>query len=139
MEHFPFTLPISGTITIDDDKVTISVQPAQITMHVNGGQPSIGRFRRESGKTIYDIVLETAQRLKREGENSFTAVQLYALAVMEHPYLKRNSWTSHVIASAPNHPSYKHYASHREYFDYAGQGKYRLKQRYWPDSEEGQE
>ena len=133
MEEFAFSLPISGTISIDGNNVTISVRPAQITMKVNSTPSLASRFSHESGKTIYDIVLETAQQLRREGEYSFTAAQLYELAVNEHPQLKRNSWTSHVIASAPDHPSYKHYASHRDYLDYTGMGKYRLKQQYWQE------
>jgi len=34
--------------------------------------------------------------------------------------IKRGSWNSHVVSSAANHPSYRHYTARRDYFDYLG-------------------
>jgi hypothetical protein len=47
--------------------------------------------------------------------------------------MKRNSWAGHVIASAPNHPSYNHFATKKDYFRYLGNGTYKLEDRYLKD------
>jgi len=77
---------------------------------------------------MYDLVLETARQVIKDEfeENQFTAAQLYHVALRKYPGLKRNSWNSHVIGSAPNHPSYRHFSSSHRYFRYLGKGEYSL-------------
>ncbi len=73
--------------------------------------------------------LEAATASVREsGENEFTAANLYHIAQEKHPDLgiKRDSWNSHIMSSTRNHPSYRHYTSHRDYFRYLYRGKYAL-------------
>ena len=135
MQEIPFSIPVSGIIKIDGSKVTIIVQQVETNITINAPSSALGRFRHESGKTIYDIVLETAQKLVLAGETSLTAAQLYGEALEDYPNLKRNSWTSHVIASTPNHPSYKHHSSRRDFFSYSGNGKYRLNQEHWLEND----
>ena len=87
------------------------------------------RLQLEQGQTLFDLVLDAAKTFMKEtGENEFSAANLYHMAVERHPdlSLRRNSWNSHVMSSAPNHPSYRHYTSHRDYFRYLGRGKYSL-------------
>ena len=88
-----------------------------------------GKLELERGKTLFDIVLDVARSFVEEtGTNEFSAAELFHMARDKHPELnlKRNSWGSHVISCAPNHPSYRHYTSTRNYFTYMGKGLYRL-------------
>lgn len=54
----------------------------------------------------------------------------YVIASEEHPELKRNSFIARVIACTPDHSSYKHHTSKRDYFSYIGPGLYRLNDKY---------
>jgi len=49
----------------------------------------------------------------------------------KYPELKRNSFMTRVIACTPNHSSYKHYTSKRDYFNHIGPGLYRLSDQYY--------
>lgn len=129
MREIPFSIPISGIIRINGQQVTVIFQQTQMNLTVNAIAASTIRFVSEDG-TISDIVLEIARKLTASGKIDFSAADLYKEALKSHPDLKRNSWGAHVIASAPNHNSYKHYSAHRDYFDYTGQGKYRLRRQY---------
>jgi len=129
MREIPFSIPIQGIIKINGQQVTVIFQQSQMNLTVNAIAASTTRFVSEDG-TISDIVLKTARKLTASGKIDFSAAELYNEALKSHPDLKRNSWGAHVIASAPNHNSYKHYSAHRDYFDYMGQGKYRLRKQY---------
>ena len=101
-----------------------------LTLKIEGPEvkPS-GRLQLEAGQTLFDLVLDAARTfLNTFGEKEFTAADLYHIAREKHPDLdiRRNSWNSHVMSSSPNHPSYRHYTSHRNYFRYLGRGKYSL-------------
>lgn len=89
-------------------------------------------------QNLFDIILKTAQDFVVSGgkDARFSAADLYHLGLDKYPYLKRNSWTSHVIASAPNHPSQRHYGVRKDYFVYEGKGTYKLKPEYIPDKKE---
>ncbi len=128
MREIPFSLPISGVVRIDGEQVNLIFQQAQVNLTV-GSTGAATRFVSESGN-MSEIVLETARRMNALGRSDFSAAELYNEALKSHPDLKRNSWGAHVIGSAPNHNSYKHYTVHRDYFDYLGQGKYRLRPQY---------
>ena len=85
--------------------------------------------------TMYDIILELAKELvRRKATNRFTAPELYREALYKYPDLKRNSFMTRVIACTPDHPSYKHYTSKRDYFSHIGVGMYKLNDRFMVDT-----
>ena len=134
MQEIPFSIPVSGVVRISDGSITITINRAETSINF---EPSPGKKERislEKGTTLFDIVLETAQELVRTtDENRFSAAQLYGRAIQRYPTLKRNSWAAHVIASAPNHTSHKHYGAKRDYFSFIGPGQYRLNDNYMSD------
>ncbi len=130
MQEVPFTISLTGTARIEEGSITITVNRTSTNISFEPHQKQ-ERILLEKGRTLFDIVLETAQELvRRTPENRFSAAQLYGLAKVKHPDLKRNSWGSHIIASAADHPSQKYYGSRRDYFRYLGDGTYRLKDIY---------
>jgi hypothetical protein len=130
MQEVPFSLAITGAIRIDEGSISITVNRSETTINFEP-QKKEGRILLEKGQTLFDIVLEIAQELVRNtNENLFSAAQLYNTAVERYPTLKRNSWSSHIIAAAENHPSQRFYGSKRDYFRYLGDGKYSLKDMY---------
>lgn len=131
MPEVVFGIPITGTIRIEGDSLTITVSETKITMKLDMQHEVRGKLTLERGKTLHDIVLATARAFVEEtGTDEFTAAELLHLAREKHPELnlKRNSWGSHVISCAPNHPSHHHYTSRRRYFRYLGKGRYSLDQ-----------
>ena len=129
MSEVAFSIPVTGTIRIQDNSLVIKVSETTITMKLNMEDEVRGKLKLERGKTMFDIVVDAAKSWAAEsGTTEFTAAQLYHLACDKYPELnlKRNSWGAHVIACAPDHPSYRHYTSKRSYFSYLGKGRYRL-------------
>jgi len=121
---------VSDIIHAEGNSLTLKVGEYLLTLKIEGpeAKPS-GRLKLERGQTMFDLVLEAAKAFVREtGDNKFNAAVLYHLITQKHPDLeiRRNSWNSHVVSSAPNHTSYRHYTSHRKYFRYLGKGKYSL-------------
>ena len=137
MKEIPFSIPLSGIIRIEDESLTVILNPADITLAM---PKSRTRMFLRKGETVFDIVLETAKRVvARKGTNRFSAAELYHEALKEHPDVKRNSWAGHVVASAPNHPSYNHFATRKDYFKYLGEGSYELNTAYLNNTRAGQE
>jgi len=133
VREVPFSIPVSGVIRIDGDEVTITVNRADTTVFLGPEVRAGGRISLESGKTMFDILLEAAREIvKRKGVNRFTASEVYHEALEKYPELKRNSFMSRIIASTPNHSSYKHYASKRDYFSRIAPGIYTLENKYLP-------
>ena len=131
MQEIPFSIPVSGVVRIDKGSVTITINRMETTVSFEPIPVKQERISLEKGRTLFDIVLETAQELiSRTNENRFSAANLYAVALERYPTLKRNSWGSHVIASSANHSSQKFYGSKRDYFRYLGNGTYSLKDTY---------
>jgi len=129
MSEVAFSIPVTGTIRIQDNSLVIKVNEATINLKLDMPNEAGGKLKLERGKTLFDIVLDTAKSWVAEsGTNQFTAAQLYHTALDRYPELnlKRNSWGAHVISSAPDHPSYRNYTSKRNYFTYMGKGLYRL-------------
>ncbi len=129
MPQVVFSIPVTGTIRIEDDSLTIKVSETMTTMKLEMQEEAQRKLALEHGKTLFDIVLDTAKSWVAEsGTSQFTAAQLYHTALDRYPglNLKRNSWGAHVISCAPDHPSYRHYTSTRNYFTYMGKGLYRL-------------
>ena len=130
MQEIPFSIPLSGTARFDEGSITITINRMETTISFEPYKKQ-ERISLEKGRTLFDIILETAQELvKRTNENRFSAAQLYGVALESIPTLKRNSWGSHVIASASSHPSQRYYGSKRDYFRYLGDGTYSLKDIY---------
>ena len=129
MSEVAFSIPVTGTIRIQGNSLVIKVNESTITMKMDMTDEVRGKLKLERGKTLFDIVLDTAKIWVEEfGTSQFTAAQLYHTALDRYPELnlKRNSWGAHVIACAPDHPSYRNYTSKRNYFTYMGKGLYRL-------------
>jgi hypothetical protein len=130
MQKIPFSLAITGVVSIDEGSISITVNRSETTINFEP-QKKEGRILLEKGQTLFDIVLEIAGELVTStNENLFSAAQLYNMAVERYPSMKRNSWSSHIIAAAGNHPSQRFYGSKRDYFRYLGEGKYSLKDVY---------
>ena len=129
MSEVVFSIPVTGTIRIQGDSLVIKVNEATINMKLDMADEVGGKLKLERGKTLFDIVLDTAKNwIEESGTSQFTAAQLYHSALDKYPELnlKRNSWGAHVISCAPDHPSYGNYTSKRNYFTYMGKGLYRL-------------
>jgi len=129
MSEVAFSIPVTGIIRIQDNSLVIKINESAITMKLDMADEIGGKLKLERGKTLFDIVLDIAKSwVKESGTSQFTAAQLYHEALDRYPNLnlKRNSWGAHVIACAPDHPSYKNYTSKRNYFTYMGNGRYRL-------------
>ena len=130
------TIPVSDLIRIEGNLLTLKVGEYVLSLKIEGPEvrPS-GRLQLERGQTLFDMVLNTAKAcVKETGDNEFNAALLYHMAKEKYPdlNLRRNSWNSHVMSSAPNHPSYRHYTSHRKYFRYLGGGRYSLEPNLLP-------
>ena len=129
MSEAAFSIPVTGTIRIQGNSLVIKINESTITMKLDMANEVGGKLKLERGKTLFDIVLDTAKNwVEGVATSQFTAAQLYHEALDRYPELnlKRNSWGAHVIACAPDHPSYKNYTSKRSYFTYMGKGLYRL-------------
>ncbi len=130
MQEVPFVVSLTGTARIEEGSITITVNRTSTSISFEPYRKP-ERILLEKGRTLFDIVLETAQEfVKRAPENRFSAAQLYGAVLDRYPTLKRNSWGSHIIASAANHPSQQYYGSKRDYFRYLGDGTYSLKDNY---------
>jgi hypothetical protein len=132
MKELPFIISLRGLVRVDAGKITISLNSTRAIVNLEPSSRIDARSFLVKGQNLFDIVLKTAQDLvASEGKDSrFSAADLYHLALEKYPYLKRGSWTSHVIASAPNHPSQHHYGVKKDFFLYEGKGTYRLKPEY---------
>ena len=129
-------IPVNDIIRTEGNCLTMRVGEYVLTLTIEGPEtkPS-GRLQLERGLTLFDMVLDTARTFVKEtGDNEFNAACLYHIAKEKHPdlNLRRSSWNSHVMSSAPNHPSYRHYTSHRKYFRYLGGGRYSLEPNLLP-------
>jgi len=131
MQDIFFSIPLTGKITVSDGSVVITINKAETTINFESAPGGEARISLEKGKTLFDVVLEVARKVAEGSENGqFSAAQLYYEALGRYPKLKRNSFSAHVIASSPNHSSFKHYASKRDYLSYVGNGLYRLNPKY---------
>lgn len=134
MQEISFSIPLSGVIRIDESSVTVKVNRAETIISLEPIPKKQERISFKRGQTMFDLVLQAAREVIRDkSANRFSAAELYHEALTRNPELKRNSFTSHVISCAPNHPSYRHYTSKRDYFSYMGQGLYRLSAEYVPE------
>ena len=136
MQEIPFTIPVSGIIRLVNGEITLIVNRTEtkVSFETTSSTPSRTKFG--EGVTLTDIILEAARQVVSEkGFNRFHAAELFHAAVEKHPGIKRNSLISRVVACTPDHPSYHHFASHRDYFRYGGKGLLMLKGQYMPNKD----
>jgi len=123
-------IPVTVTTNISGGYLTVRVHTSVVKVKIKDiGIAEQQRLRIEPGKTLFDLVLEAAKTFVTDFHTrEFSAADLYHLATEKHPELnlRQNSWSCHVVSSAPNHPSYKHYTARRRYFRYLGGGRYSL-------------
>jgi len=131
LKEIPFSIPVSGVIRIDEDSVVIIVNKTETNISLSPVPQSGKRLFQEQGKTMFDVVLEAARGVvRKKGVNRFSPPELYEEALKSYPDLRKNSFMSRVIACAPNHNSYKHHLSTRDYLSYLGPGAYTLNDQY---------
>lgn len=134
MKEIPFSIPVSGVVRINGESVTIVVNKAETIISLSPESAHGKHLSLEPGRTMYDVILETAREVVRRKEfNRFSAPELYYEALEKYPGLKRGSFMSRVIACTPNHSSYKHYTSKRDYFSHIGPGFFKLNEQYRVD------
>ena len=135
MQEISFSIPVSGIIRIGEGSITVIVNRAETSISFEPLKEEAGRLSLGKGRTLFDVILETAIEVAKGSiTQPFSAAELYHNAREKYPNLKRGTWNSHMIASAPNHPSHKHHSSHRDYFRYVGDGRYWLDPKYLPDN-----
>ena len=131
MKEIPFSIPVSGLIRINGNVITVIVNRAVTNVTLDPEAESPGRTVFEPGKSMFDIILGCAQEyLKRKGYNRFTGIDLFSIARETYPGLNKRSFMSRITAATPNHPSYKHHLSHRDYFSKIATGIYSLEYQY---------
>ena len=135
MQEIPFTIPVSGIIRLDNGEITFIVNrmETKVSFVTTANTPSRTKFG--EGVTLTSIILEAARQVVSEKRiNRFHPSELFHAAIEKHPDIKRGSFMARVVACTPDHPSYQHFASHRDYFIYGGKGLLMLKEQYKPDS-----
>jgi hypothetical protein len=131
-----FSIPVSGVIHIEGDRITITVNQSETSIKLQQPVTLDKKPGPKPGKTLNDIALEAAREFvsKNNGANRFSAADLYRLALVRYPDLKRNSFMSRIIADTPNHSSNRHFASGRDYFRQLAAGLYQLNEKYLPET-----
>jgi len=131
LKKIPFSIPVTGIIRINGNVITVIVNRAVTNVTLDPVEESPERTVFEPGTTMFDIILESAQEfLKRTGYNRFTGIDLFSIARETYPGLNKRSFMSRITAATPNHPSYKHHLSHRDYFSRIATGIYSLEYQY---------
>jgi len=131
LKEIPFSIPVSGVVRIDKDSVVIIVNKTETSISLSPVPPSGKRLFEEQGKIMFDVVLEAAREVvRKKSANRFSPAELYKEALLKYRQLRRNSFMTRVIACTPNHNSYKHHASKRDYLSYLGPGVYSLNDQY---------
>jgi hypothetical protein len=131
VKEISFSVPVTGIIRIDGNVITVIVNRATTRVLLEAGSESPQRMVFEPGRTIFDILLESAREfLRRKTYNRFTGPALFAIAREKYPDLKKRSFMSRLTAATPNHPSYKYHLSQRDYFSRIAPGIYSLENQY---------
>ena len=132
--EIPFSIPVTGVIRLDGDRIIITVNRAETAVNVPFPAMSSQFSRLEPGQSMDSVILDTAREHVRHSQtNRFNGPELFEVALEHNPRLNKRSFLSRVIAVTPNHPSYHHFASGKDYFERIGKGLYQLNSRYLPD------
>ena len=98
-------IPVNSIIHAEGNALVLRIGEYLLTLKIESPEPKpTGRLQLQAGQTMFDLVLEAARALVKDtGENELTAAALYYQVKGKHPDLdiKRNSWNSHVMSSAP--------------------------------------
>jgi len=129
-----FALMVNMALKVKGDQAqivikNIKVKPSSVSLPVEDvPEKKRKAVRKKSGKSIHDIVLESAKRISRSAdEGIFSSVDLFKQAVKKYPELNRKSFNTTVISAAPEHTSWKYYRNGKDYLVYLGKGKYKLR------------
>ena len=131
MSSIDFAVTINVCLDVGKGGVNVSfksveLKPAIVSLPLSM-QEAPGTGKHGPKKTIHEIVLETARKYVSEtGKRKFRAADLFKSVRQDYPSMKRATFSAHVIAAAPEHPSWKHYANRKAYLYYLGNGTYRL-------------
>jgi len=135
LKEISFSIPVNGVIRIDGNIVTIIVNRAVTTVTLDPIDDPPQRTVFEPGTSMFDIILESAQEfINRTGHNRFTGLNLYDIARETFPSLNKRSFMARMTAATPNHSSYKHHHSRRDYFQRIAPGIYSLEFKYLQDN-----
>ena len=130
-----FSIPVTGVIHMEEDGITITVNKAETKVSVQFPTYTNQSSRLEPGETMSDVVLQAAQDFVRTNTtNRFSGPELFFVASQKHPRLNKASFLSRIVAVTPNHPSYRHFASGKDYFKKVGKGLYQLNSKYFLDA-----
>jgi len=133
-----FVLTVDAVLQVKGDKAEIIVKsiktkPSIVSLPIEAAPKKMGegkRTRTKLGKPMHDIILDSAKAVSRKAEEGiFTAMDLFKAASKKYPELKKNSFNTTVISAAPEHKSWKHYKHGKDYLEYLGKGKYRLREK----------
>ncbi len=133
-----FVMTVDAVLQVKGDKAEIVVKkiktkPPTVSLPIEatpGKKGKSKRTRTKLGKPMHDIILESAKAVSRKAEEGiFTAMDLFRAASKKYPELKKNSFNTTVISAAPEHKSWKHYKHGKDYLEYLGKGKYRLREK----------
>jgi len=131
LKEISFSVPLSGIIKIDGSVITVIVNRAVTNVTLEPEAESPERTVFEPGISMFDIILESAREfLRRKVHNRFSGLELYSIALETYPGLKKRSFMSRITAATPNHSSYKHHHSQRDYFQRIAPGIYSLEYKY---------
>ena len=131
----PFSIPVTGVIHVEEDSLTITANKVETKVFVRFPSYTTQSSRLEPGETMSDVVLQAAQEFVRTNNtNRFSGPELFEMASQKHPRLNKASFLSRIVAVTPNHPSYRHFASGKDYFVRVGKGLYQLNKRYFLDA-----
>jgi hypothetical protein len=140
MPEIPFSVPLTGIIRTEGNVVTIIVNRATTNIILEAVSGTHDRTTFEPGTNMFDILLASAQEFyRRRKYNRFTGTDLFNIARETYPDLNKRSFLSRITAATPDHPSYKHHLSHRDYFSRIATGIFTLEHKYLPEDEENEE
>jgi hypothetical protein len=133
MQEIPFSIPVTGILRIDGSVISVIVNRTVTRVVLETGKEAPERTIFEQGTSMFDILLESAREyVTRKTYNRFTGPDLFAVAREKYPELKKRSFMTRLTSATPNHPSYKHHLSHRDYFSRIAPGIYTLEYKYIP-------
>ena len=137
MQDINFSITINLSLSLKENKASINIKNVDLKPAVAAfplglnDQLGVSPPAAQKKQTIHDIILQSAKKCVIDtGQNKFTGAKLYHLALLNHPGLKRNTFSAQVIAAAPNHSSHRHYPNRKDYFTYLGKGYYKLNEKY---------
>ena len=134
MREIAFSVPVSGVIRLDGNSITVVINRASTNVLMEAGTGSREHTVFEPGVSMFDILLESAREyIRRKTYNRFTVSQLYEIAQEKYPHLNKRSLIARLTAATPNHPSFKHHVSHKDYFSRIAPGIYTLENQYLPE------